>query len=170
MSYESAIYSSANAGTGKTLTIWSCCKFSYKTDGSDQILNHILQIMSYYRWRSFNYTRCFRSGIAKAPLTVRRNDSLNLPGKMIRLVIMVYLTKGLPDESSSVLSGHLHTTAVRHRKQGNGNTYDLTPSGLISANYNFNYQNGTFTIVPENQLVLQLPIRIVRTEIQAPTL
>ena len=47
VSYESAIYSSANAGTGKTLTIsWFVVNFLTETaDGSDQVLNHILQIM-----------------------------------------------------------------------------------------------------------------------------
>ena len=122
VSYESAIYSSANAGTGKTLTISGLVvNFLTETaDGSDQ------SPKSYPTDYEITIggvpsTTLVVSGveIAKAPLTVRANDSFKFDGKMILLVIMGYLMKGLHRMKVLQIFHHQHrySTAVRHHRQ-----------------------------------------------------
>ena len=134
-----------------------------------KVLNHIQQIMK-LPLVVFLQLHSVVSGveIAKAPLTVRANDSFKFAGQDDPVGYNGVSYEGFaPDESSSVLSGTLaYNRSATPHAGGAGNTYDLTPSGLVSANYSFNYQNGTFTIVPQNQLVVLLPTRIAHTEIQ----
>jgi hypothetical protein len=161
VSYESAVYSSANAGTGKTLTISGLVVnfLSETSDGSDQ------SAKSYPTDYEITIggvpsTTLEVSGveIAKAPLSVRANDSFKFTGESDPVGYNGVSYEGFaPGESSSVLSGTLaYNRSETPQGGGAGNSYDLTPSGLAAANYSFNYQNGTFTIVPQNQLVVSV--------------
>ena len=90
-------------------------------------------------------------------MTVRANDSFKFTGESDPVGYSGVSYEGFaPGESSSVLSGTLAYNRSATPQAGGGNTYDLTPSGLAAANYSFNYQNGTFTIVPQNQLVVDV--------------
>ena len=97
--------------------------------------------------------------IAKAPLTVRANDSFKFDGTSDPVGYNGVSYEGFaPGESSSDLSSStpIFNRSATPQAGGAGNTYDLSPSGLAAANYSFNYQNGTFTIVPQNQLVVSV--------------
>ena len=107
VSYESAVYSSANAGTGKTLTITGLVVnfLSETSDGSDQ------SAKSYPTDYEITIggvpsTTLEVSGveIAKAPLSVRANDSFKFSGESDPVGYNGVSYEGFaPGESSSVL-------------------------------------------------------------------
>ena len=109
MSYESAIYSSANAGTGKTLTISGLVvNFLTETaDGSDQ--SHSNPTDYEITIDGVSSTTLVVSGVEiKAPLIVRANDSFKFTGESDPVGYNGVSYEGFaPGENSSVLSGTL---------------------------------------------------------------
>ena len=111
---------------------------------------------------SGNYTISYVNGaltVAKAALTVRANDDAKLSGNLDNSpnyggVSYSGLVNG---ETGAVLGGALTITRSNVSTDTAG-TYPgvLVPSGLTSSNYNISYQNGSYTIIGVNQLLVQL--------------
>ena len=120
-------------------------------------------------WAAVNYSIAFANGtltVAKAPLTVRiNNDARFLTETDASTYKSASYSGFVAGQTSSVLGGALIISRSNRGPDGNllganslAGTYTgvLTGSGLTAANYSFNYVPGNYTIVPANQLLVQV--------------
>ncbi len=102
-----------------------------------------------YGGSALNYTLSYTSGtltVSPAALTVTGMDASRIYGQA-NPALTATITGLVNGETADVLSGTLAlaTTATAGTNVG---TYDITPSGLSSANYAITYAPGTLTVSP----------------------
>jgi hypothetical protein len=109
-----------------------------------------------------NYTLAWTNGsgtINPAPLSVRANDAANFVTQSVTGAAAfngVSYSGFVAGETSAVVSGAAAIT--RTGTQTNAGTYSgvLTPAGLTAANYAISFVPGNYTIVPANQLLVEV--------------
>ena len=123
-------YDSANAGTGKTVTL-----SGYSLSGSDAG-NYTLN----------NSTATTNSGvIEKAAITVKVNDSSAVYGNELAYTASYFNANGVSVLASGLgLTGTL--TFAGYSRYGDVGVYEITASGQSAANYSFQYESGTLTV------------------------
>jgi filamentous hemagglutinin family protein len=109
-----------------------------------------------------NYTLAWTNGtgtITRAVLTVRANDAANFVTQGVTGTAAfngVSYSGFVNGETAAVLGGA--ATVTRTGNQTLAGTYSgvLVPAGLTSSNYSFDYVGGNYTIVPANQLLVEV--------------
>ena len=123
-------------------------------------------------WTAVNYTIAFANGtltVAKAPLTVRINNDARFFNETdasgYKSASYSGFVGGQRETTPGVLGGSLTISRSSSGPDGNlaglntlAGTYTgvLTATGLTAANYSFNYVSGNYTIVPADQLLVQV--------------
>ena len=134
----SGIYDSANAGSGKTVTV-SLSASDYTATGSTNLSNYTLPT---------SISGAVGS-ISTAPLTISANNA----SKTYDAVAYsggngVSYSGFVGGESASALSGTLSYGGTSQGATNAGTGYSIVPSGLTSSNYAITYQDGSLTINP----------------------
>jgi gliding motility-associated-like protein len=98
---------------------------------------------------SSNYTIVYQPGtltVTRAALTITANDATKTYGAAVPVLGVSYSGfVGTDDASSLTTQPTISTTAVTNSPV---NTYPITASGAVSANYTFIYNPGTLTVTP----------------------
>ena len=159
ISYANAIYSSADAGSGKTLTISGLTinSLSETASSSDQSptsypTDYLITI------NGSPATSLIANSVTinQAALSVTANDSFKFKDQSDPVGFAGLSYSGfVNNENSLVLTGSTSLSRVAGETAAD---YTLTPdvSGVSSTNYSITAVNGTFTIVPANQLLVTM--------------
>ena len=95
--------------------------------------------------------------ITKAPLTVKANDDARFVTFSDTVGYTGASYSGFVNNETLATSGLTGTLAIARSSASNAaGTYALTPSGLSANNYNITFANGTYTIVPAQQLIVRV--------------
>ena len=140
VSKTSSVFSDANVADGKTVTI------SGISIGATDASNYTLQNTT--TTTTANISEAVLQIIANADAKfVTENDTAGYKG--------VSYFGFVGSENSSNLSGSL-SIARSDASNNVAGSYSLTPSGLSSSNYDISFVNGLYTIVPANELLVEL--------------
>ena len=159
ISYANAIYSSADAGSGKTLTISGLTinSLSETASSSDQSpTSYPTDYLITINGSSATSLIANSVTINQAALSVTANDSFKFKDQSDPVGFAGLSYSGfVNNENSLVLTGSTSLSRVAGETAAD---YTLTPdvSGVSSTNYSITAVNGTFTIVPANQLLVTM--------------
>ena len=99
-------------------------------------------------------TKTVEYTIKKAPLTIKADDAQVICGKEVPQYEVSY--EGfVAEETKDVLEGTLTITCDYTKESPAGSTYDITPSGLTSKNYDITFVPGKLTVLVDQAAVDQ---------------
>ena len=153
-SYQDANYNSENVADANTLTIYGITINNVVKANGNPSDSYPSDYVFTGNVSSTDLT--VAGSITRAVLSVTANDSFKFAGQSDPVNFAGVTYSGFASgEDDSVISG---TTTLSRDAGDSAGDYNLTPdvSSLTAANYSFSAVNGIFTIVPSNQLLVEV--------------